>query len=231
MLLGIKSKKTILKRHIIVGFLAALFTYIFWSSRPEWSPDMRLWRAVGDSSFILLFLTLIVGPLSRLRKSGLRFLTLRRELGIWFAITALIHGILILNGWMMWNTLRFFGYEFIPEAQRWIRLESGFGMANSMGLIALFLALILAATSSDKAVSFLGIASWKWLHALAYVIFYLVGFHILYFMFMHYTVSFHRPVPPPNWFRFPSLILILTVLLLQTAAFAKTVMQQKRKNW
>lgn len=231
MLLGIKSKRTILKRHIIVGLVAAVFTYIFWLGRPEWSPDMRLWRAVGDSAFILLFLTLIVGPLSRLWKPGLRVLTWRRELGIWFAVTALIHAILILNGWMMWNTLRFFGYEFIPQAERFVRLESGFGLANSMGLIALFLALILAATSSDKAVSYLGIASWKWLHYTAYIIFYLVGLHVLYFMFIHFTVSFHRPVPPPNWFRFPSLILILTVLLLQTAAFVKTVMQQKRKNW
>lgn len=213
------------------GLLVALIAYLFWMSRPEWTPDMRLWRAVGDSSFILLFLTLLVGPLSRLWKRGLRVLNWRRELGIWFAITAFIHGILILNGWMMWNVLRFFGYEFIPQADRWVRLESGFGMANSMGLIALILAVILAATSSDKAVRFLGISSWKWLHHLAYIIFYLVGLHILYFMFMHYTLSFHRPVPPPNWFSLPSLILIVTVFVTQSAAFIKTVLQQKNKNW
>lgn len=230
MLLGVRSKKIIFKRHTTAGLLAALIIYIFWLSRPEWSADMRLWRAVGDSSFMLLFLTLIIGPLSRLWKPGLRMLTWRRELGIWFAIIALIHTLLILNGWMMWNVQRFFGYEFIPEAERFVRLESGFGLANSMGLLALFLSLILAVTSSDRAVSYLGISSWKWLHNLAYTIFYLIGIHILYFMFIHFTVSFHRPVPPPNWFRFPSLILIISVLLLQLAAFIKTVTGQKRKN-
>lgn len=42
MLLGIKSKKMLFMRHVAIGTLAALVTYLFWLSRPEWSPEMRL---------------------------------------------------------------------------------------------------------------------------------------------------------------------------------------------
>lgn len=227
----ILGSKHIARRHTIVGIVAFFVTLFFWLTRPEWSPDMRLWRAFGDSAFIFLAVSLAIGPLTRLFTRAYRLLPWRREIGMWFAVLALIHGLLILNGWVTWDILRFLGYEYIPQAQRYIRLESGFGLANIMGVIALFWALILLATSSDRAVDFLGTSSWKWLHTGAYIIFYLTAIHIAYFMFMHYTVSFHRPVPPPNWFRFYSLLIVITVFFLQITAFIKTVRSQRKKDW
>lgn len=43
------------------------------------------------------------------------------------------------------------------------RLQPGFGLANLVGITALVFALLLAATSSDRAVRELGGAVWKWL--------------------------------------------------------------------
>jgi hypothetical protein len=41
---------------------------------------------------------------------------------------------------------------------------------------------------------------------------------------MHFTASFHRPVPnDPNWFRYPFLVLAALVLAVQASAFAATV--------
>lgn len=231
MLLGTRTTKQIFLRHLIVGSLAVFITYFFWASRPEWSSDMRFWRSVGDGSYVLLFIILILGPLSRLFQPMISLLSWRREIGIWFALLALLHSFLILSGWVQWDMLRFLGYEFIPQAERYIRLESGFGVANILGIIALFWSVILLVTSSDRAVNFLGISSWKWLHMGAYIIFYLTAVHVAYFMFMHYTVSFHRSVPPPNWFRFPSLILALSVFFLQMAAFIKTILSERQKDW
>ena len=37
--------------------------------------------------------------------------------------------------------MRFLSYEFIPEAGRDVRLESGFGLANIIGVLALLWAL------------------------------------------------------------------------------------------
>jgi sulfoxide reductase heme-binding subunit YedZ len=74
----------------------------------------------------------------------------------------------------------------------------------------------------------LGASAWKWLQYGSYTVFYLVVLHTLYFLFLHYTVSFHRRVPDnPNWFRYPFLILSLLVPLLQTGAFLKTVRQRQ----
>lgn len=214
-------------RHIVTLVLAGFFGALFWYSRLDWDPEMRLWRAFGDASFMLLFISLSAGPLARLWPPAALLIPWRRELGIWFAALASAHTLLILNGWVRWDVLRFLGYELIPEAGRWVRLESGFGLSNIMGVVALLWALALAATSSDAATRFLGPSSWKWLHTSAYVVFYLTVLHAAYFLFLHYTFSFHRSVPAPDWFRWPFVALGLTVVALQLAAFARTVSRRR----
>lgn len=90
-------------------------------------------------------------------------------------------------------------------------------------------ALMLAATSSDWALRRLG-PSWKWLHHSALFVFYLSLLHAGYFLFIHYTASFHKEVPAPDWFRAPFVVLGATLLGLQVAAFVKTTtgrMQRK----
>ena len=94
---------------------------------------MRLWRAIGDTGYSLLFLTLIIGPLSKLLTRSNFLVSWRREIGIWFAIMAITHGILIVNEWANWDISKFFGYEFIPQLDRIARLEPGFGLAKTSG--------------------------------------------------------------------------------------------------
>lgn len=109
-------------------------------------------------------------------------------------------------------------------------MEPGFGLANLIGLLVLMWLLVLLATSSDKAVRYLGPAAWKWLHNGAYVVFYLSVVHAGYFLFLHYTISFHRPPAPENWFRFPLLLLGLAVIGLQAAAFIRTVNRRRSRS-
>lgn len=184
---------------------------------------MRLWRAIGDSSFILLFLALGLGPLARFSRAFGGLLAWRRELGIWFAILALIHTLLVLDGWVRWDWMRFFGYEFVEQLGRYARVEPGFGLSNLVGIVATLIAIPLMVTSANWAVRRLGVSSWKWLHYGAYTVFYLVALHSIYFLFMHYTESFHRPVPDNlNWFRYPFLICVLILLMLQISAYYST---------
>ncbi len=218
-----------LLRHLAVGALAAIVVYMFWLTRPEWVSEMRLWRAFGDASVTFLVLALGTGPLAKLWSPAKRLLRWRREAGIWFAVLGLVHGVLILNGWTNWDFMRTLGYEFVPQLDRWARLEPGFGLANILGLAALTWALILLATSSDRAVSLLGFSSWKWLHQGAYIVLYLVTAHAAYFLFLHYTASFHRAVPEPNWFRYPFLLMAAAVLILQAGSFVKTVVRSERR--
>jgi len=211
-----------LVQHTGVAVLSAALFALFWYTRLEWTSDMRLWRAVGDVSVVLLFLSLAMGPAGRLSAVAARALPWRRAVGIWAGVTALAHGVLVFWGWTQWSVPRLLGYEFIPQLGRTARMEPGFGLANLMGVVALVWLVVMTVTSFDRAVRALGPGGWKWLHTSAYTVFYLSALHAAYFLFMHYTESFHRAVPPPNWFRFPLLVLALTVLALQLAAFAAT---------
>ena len=217
-----------LLRHTSVAVLSGLLFWLFWISRPTWSWDMRLWKAFGDASFLLLFFTLIIGPLVRIWPPIAKIMPWRKYLGIWFGLIAIIHGFLVWDGWARWDILRLLGYEFVPQLGRVARMEPGFGLSNIIGLIALVLTFVLMATSTDWALKYLG-KSWKWLHYSAHIIFYLSAIHAAYFLYMHYTVSFHKNVPPPDWFRIPFLILVGIVFLLQWIAFVKTVRSRRTK--
>lgn len=209
-------------RNVVLAVGTLALVWVFWRSRMQWSADMRLWKAVGDAAVVLLFLSLAMGPAGRLWRPAAAALPWRRAVGIWSALAALAHFGLVFWGWVQFDVGRLLGYEFVPQLGRTARLEPGFGLANLIGLVALVWMLVMAATSFDAAVRRLGPSAWKWLHTSAYAVFYLVALHTLYFLFMHYTLSFHKNVPPPDWFRFPMLAFTLTVLALQLAAFFVT---------
>ena len=217
-------------RHVAVAALAAALVGLFWSTRPTWDGEMRLWKAVGDAAFVLLLVTLTLGPASRLARPLTQLLPWRRQLGIWFALVAALHGVLVVHGWARWSLRRFLGYEVVPQLGREVRLEPGFGLANVVGVTALVFALVLAATSSDWALRRLGAPAWKWLHHSALFVFYLSLLHAGYFLFLHYTLSFHKQVPPTDWFRLPFVALGSTVVLLQFAAFLKTAARANRRG-
>ena len=196
---------------------------IFWSTRSDWVPEMRLWKAVGDAAYVLLLAALALGPIAKLIPSTRSWLRWRRQIGIWFALTATLHAFLIINGWARWSLRRFLGYEFVPQLGREARLEPGFGLANLIGTVALVLALILAATSSDRVLRRLGRPAWTWLHRLTQTILVLSLLHGSYFLFIHFTESFHKATPPNlDWFRLPFLAGGLSVIGLQAIAFFRT---------
>jgi methionine sulfoxide reductase heme-binding subunit len=234
MLLGIKSKQQLLVRHLLVAAVSTLLVYVGWQAHGGWDPEMRLWKAFGVSAFFLVWVAAILGPAARLWPPLNRLITWRREFGIWFALVAVVHFYLIWDGWARWDVRELLGYQYVEELDAYLRFEPGFGLGNLMGLVALLFGLALAATSFDRAVSFLGISSWKWLHSFMYVIFYIVALHTLYFAFMHFDPSPHRilmglpSMYPTNVLRFVYLAMILSVLVAQTGAFVKTVRQQRR---
>ena len=131
----------------------------------------------------------------------------------------------------------FLGYQYVADFDVYLRVESGFGVANLIGFVALLFALALAVTSSDRAVNFLGVSSWKWLHGFAYVVFYLAAIHVIYFSFIHYTPSLIRVVQgaptnyPINPLKYYYLTLILSVFAVQIWAFVKTVQKYKKTQW
>ena len=100
-------------------------------------------------------------------------------------------------------------------------MEPGFGLANLVGIVALTLAVVLAATSSDRALRRLGRPAWNWLHRLSQTVLILALLHGGYFLFIHFTASFHKVPPGMDWFRLPFLVIGLGVVGLQFLAFVR----------
>jgi len=224
-------------RHAAVAALGVVLSLLFWRSRMEWDPEMRLWKATGDASFALLALAMLVGPLAVLWARAKRLLAWRRALGVWSALLALVHAYLVWDGWARWSFQRLLGYEDlrgagVPEP---VLTMPGFGLANLMGLVALVLVLLLAAVSSERALHALGPRAWKHLQQYAYVVFYLVGLHTAYFLFLHYELSLlqlalGKALTPPNWFRAWFVLLVVAVLALQAAAFLRLASRRRDAN-
>jgi len=208
-------------RHIIVLLFIIIGVYGFVESRPNWSEMHRWNRAVGDMSFILIALSMMIGPLSRLSKRARSAIPWRRELGIHGVLLAVAHTIIILAAWVEWDFLRLFGYVIHPQTGLYVMLLHGFGLANTIGIIALVYGIVLALSSSNWFQRILGGAVWKFLQQSAYVLWMLIIVHTAYFLYLNFQ-DYHKQVPAPNWAQIPFAAIILIVILLQFAAFLKT---------
>ncbi len=209
-----------IKQNFWVGIFSITILFLTKSLHSN-IPGHSLWRALGDTSFILLAITLVIGPLSKIWTQMGKLIPWRRTFGVWFFITALFHTLLIFNGWLEGDLMKFLGYTL--RKGEYILTQPGFALANLLGLAALIFALILTITSFDRSIKSLGYPSWKWIQNFIYVIFYLTIFHIIYFMFFHFANK--RDLV--SWFSGTSLIIIFIVIFLQIIAFSKIV---TRKN-
>jgi sulfoxide reductase heme-binding subunit YedZ len=197
-----------LRQHLIVGIFSLGLVSIF-----KFLLNISWTVSFARISFILLFLILIIGPIMRLKKPTQSSSPLfspwswRGELGIWFTLTALVHFIIILV-LRSFSSLIHIGGE-------------GYGLANLLGLIALFWSLLLTATSFGKVIEGLGIDLWKWLHSLTHAVFYLVSGHFIYFQF------FSTYGGGPDWFGYLAVIMVVIVIVLQLVTFTLMIKNPK----
>jgi methionine sulfoxide reductase heme-binding subunit len=213
-------------RHVVIWLIAACLVYAFWIVHEQWSPMHRWNRATADAVIVLLTFTMAIGPGARLWPALRRLLPFRRESGIYATVLALIHATIVLGGWVEWDFVRLFGFEFHPLRNRYLMVQHGFGLANLIGIMALAYGVVLMSISNDRSVHILGAPAWKFLQSSATVLWTLVVVHTAYFLFMHY-LDFRRPLPGPNPLRWPFVGLVMFVLALRSAAFIQTWRQRR----
>ncbi len=123
-------------------------------------------RAYGSCALLLLSLVLCIGPLARLSPPFLPLLYNRRHLGVLTCLVALAHAYAVLD----W----YFAFSPTPPWEAMFATDTAQGFARGLpflpfGMAALLvLLLLLAATSHDFWLAFLGPALWKGLHMAVY---------------------------------------------------------------
>jgi methionine sulfoxide reductase heme-binding subunit len=218
-----------LARHLTAAVIATALVLGFSVVHAEWSPMHRWNRAFGDAAFALIALTMILGPLARFLRPVGRVLRLRREFGIHGCLLIFAHGAIVLVGWVEWDLMRLLGFEWHPDLNDYVMFQHGFGLANAIGLAALFLAAVLAATSSDFALRRLGVSGWKFLQMGVLPLWWLSVAHVAYFLFMHF-LSFHRATPEPNPLQYWFVGIVLLVFVLRSGAYVQTVRTRSNPN-
>lgn len=221
--------RRVVVRHLLVASLGAGLLAGFSYVHGDWSPMHRWNRAFGDVSLFLVALSVGLGPFSRLVRSASRLLPYRRELGIHACLYALVHTAIILVGWVELDLMRLFGFEWHPDLRAYVMLQQGFALANAIGLAALVLVILLAATSSDLAMRRLGSSGWKFLQMGVMSLWWLTVAHVAYFLFVHF-LSFHRATPDPNPLRLWFVALVVTVMILRGAAYFTTIRNQAQRQ-
>ncbi len=195
-----------LSHHISIVILSSLFAYILWLS------GIRTGRVIAAIPFFLLFLVLIIGPLVKIWPCITKIppkefpCGVRAELGIWFVIWSIIHVLFVFSN-RNWEVM-----EYLKGMSPW-----AFG-----AFIAIFMGIVLAATSFKGAIIYLGADSWKWLQNFTYVIFWLTAVHVI-------DRALLRPgFPPTDGLHWAYLIMFAIVPILQLAGFIKTVKEYRQ---
>lgn len=84
------------RQHAIVGISSLLACYILVQTRHDMAPLHSWNRAFADVSLFMLALVLILSPLSHFHKPLQKQIVWRRPIGIWSAIHAGLHTVIIL---------------------------------------------------------------------------------------------------------------------------------------
>lgn len=217
---GAVRKATV--RHVLMALISTGLVLSFAAVHAGWSPMHRWNRAIGDASLVLIALSVGLGPLARLWRPAMPFIPFRREFGIYGCLLAVAHAVIILVGWVQWDLMRLFGYEWHPDLLTYVMFQQGFGLANAIGIAALILAILLAATSSDVAMRRLGLSGWKFLQMGVLPLWWLTVAHVAYFLFLHF-LSFHRAIPEPNPLQYWFVGLVVVILGLRATAYLRTI--------
>ena len=152
---------------VFLGLGAALF--------PQATLETLLMRALGTCGFLLLNITLSIGPLARLDPRWLPLLYNRRHLGVATFALGLVHGVFAL---VQFHAL---GDEnpLVSVLVSNTRVDSISSFPfQQLGLLALAILFLMAATSHDFWLKQLSAPVWKSLHMSVYVAYALLVMHV-----------------------------------------------------
>jgi nitrite reductase/ring-hydroxylating ferredoxin subunit/DMSO/TMAO reductase YedYZ heme-binding membrane subunit len=158
----------------VLGYLAA-FVGATLATDPNATLETALIRGLGTAGFALLTVILCIGPLARLDARFLPLLYNRRHLGVAMALLALAHASFSVVQFHALGDLNPLVSLLTGSAD--VRKISAFPF-ELLGLAALLIILLMAATSHDYWLATLTAPVWKALHMLVYAAYALLVGHV-----------------------------------------------------
>ncbi len=160
------------------GILAYLMIFLGANAllSPEITEETLLIRGTGTLAILMLHVILLIGPLCRLNSKFLPLLYNRRHLGVSMFLIALVHG--------TFSIIQFHALSNqVPLVSLFISNTDYGSMSNfpfqTLGLMALLILFLMAATSHDFWLNNLSPKIWKSLHMMVYVAYLIIIFHVL----------------------------------------------------
>jgi nitrite reductase/ring-hydroxylating ferredoxin subunit/DMSO/TMAO reductase YedYZ heme-binding membrane subunit len=143
--------------------------------RPEATVETLLIRGFGTAAFLLLHVILSIGPLCRLDRRFLPLLYNRRHLGVTAFMLGAVHGIFSL--------VQFHALGNVNPLVSLLTSNPRFDSLAQfpfqvLGLLALLVLFLMAATSHDFWLANLTAPAWKALHMMVYVAYGLLVMHV-----------------------------------------------------
>jgi nitrite reductase/ring-hydroxylating ferredoxin subunit/DMSO/TMAO reductase YedYZ heme-binding membrane subunit len=154
-----------------------VFAAVSLARRPTITAETLVIRAFGTAALALLHVVLCIGPLARLDRRFLPLLYNRRHLGVAMALCALAHGAVA--------TIQFHALGDVPPLVSLLAGDGRWSSASAvpfqtLGLLALVILVLMAATSHDYWLATLSPRLWKGLHMLVYVAYALLVAHVAF---------------------------------------------------
>ena len=158
----------------IVAYLIVFFVLhvLFF---PNATVETILLRGLGTGAFILLHIILSIGPLCRINRKFLPLLYNRRHMGVTMFFLAFAHAFLAIVQFHMFGDLNPLVSIFVSNGEYASISQFPF---QPLGLLALFILFLMAATSHDFWLSQLSAPVWKKCHMLVYLAYGLLVAHV-----------------------------------------------------
>ena len=211
------------RHHLPVAVASAASIAALHFTRPYADFLSRASFATAYPALVLLAATLLVGPWNWLRKKPNPVSSdLRRDLGIWAGILALVHTAIGQCVHLRGRPWLYYVYGPTEHHHSFPMRHDAFGFANYTGAISSLLALALLATSNDYSLRNLGIAGWKKLQRWNYAVFALAGAHALL-----YQEAIEKQQP---WFVGVVIVCIAITVALQVVVFWRRRRETMRRK-
>jgi nitrite reductase/ring-hydroxylating ferredoxin subunit/DMSO/TMAO reductase YedYZ heme-binding membrane subunit len=165
---------------LLTGITLYIAVFLIVATRIDPPKDLPaaidLWiRAFGSCAFLMLTMILAIGPLARLDRRFLPLLYNRRHFGVVTFIVALLHVGFMLAWYAVQGNLP----DLISELTTWADYGKFIGFPfKVLGIAALIILFLMAATSHDFWLGLLTPSVWKALHMALYLAYGLVVMHV-----------------------------------------------------